>query len=91
MTTIKETLMEMSEDELRVFSFPENEYKPLWRFIQSAAGKRWMENYAQEHDLPKYDQMKWCERAKAFSEIAGWTVCRMELRIVFNRILHSKS
>ena len=87
MTTIKETLMEMSEDELRLFSFPENEYKPLWRFIQSAAGKRWMENYAQEHDLPKYDQMKWCERAKAFSEIAGWTVDEKYLRTTFGQFV----
>lgn len=72
----------MSDEEQRKFLFPENEYKPLWRFIQTAAGKT---------AIPNYHNMRWCERAEALSEIAGWTVCRMELRITFNRFFRSKS
>lgn len=82
MKTIKQMLMEMSEEELRTLLFPENEYKPLWRFIQTTAGKI---------AIPNYHNMRWCERAEALSEIAGWTVCRMELRITFNRFFRSKS
>lgn len=63
MKTIKQMLMEMSEDELRTLLFPENEYKPLWRWMQTKAGKAWM---------PDYCKIGWAKRAEALSKLTGW-------------------
>ena len=79
MKTIKQMLMEMSEEELRTLLFPENEYKPLWRFIQTTAGKI---------AIPNYHNMRWCERAEALSEFAGWTVDDKYLRTTFGQFVH---
>ena len=74
-------LSEMSEEELQKLLFPENEYKPLWRWMQSSAGRL---------SIPKYDDMKWSERAKALSELADWTVDEKYLRTTFGRFNTSK-
>ena len=76
MKDMKMLLLEMSEEELRKLLFPENEYKPLWRWMQSTAGRE---------TIPNYDDMKWSERAKALSELADWTVEERSLRTVFTR------
>ena len=76
MKNLKELLKEMSEEEVKNLLFPENEYKPLWRFMQSKAGKK---------TIPNYDRMKWSERARALSEISGWTVDDRVLRTDFTR------
>ena len=76
MKNMKMLLLEMSEEELRKLLFPENEYKPLWRWMQSTAGRE---------TIPNYDDMKWSERAKALSELADWTVEERSLRTVFTR------
>ena len=66
----------MSEKELRDLLFPENEYKPLWRWMQSSAGRL---------SIPNYDDMKWSERAKALQKITDWAVEERSLRTVFAR------
>ena len=76
MKDMKMLLLEMSEEELRKLLFPENEYKPLWRWMQSTAGRE---------TIPNYDDMKWSERAKALSELTDWTVEERSLRTVFTR------
>ena len=76
MKDMKMLLLEMSEEELRKLLFPENEYKPLWRWMQSSAGRE---------TIPNYDDMKWSERAKALSELTDWTVEERSLRTVFTR------
>ena len=76
MKNMKMLLLEMSEEELRKLLFPENEYKPLWRWMQSSAGRE---------TIPNYDDMKWSERAKALSELADWTIGEMSLRTTFLR------
>lgn len=78
MKTIQEMLNVMSDEEQRKFLFPENEYKPLWRFIQTSAGKI---------AIPNYHNMRWCERAEALSEIAGWTVDEKYLRTTFGQFV----
>ena len=82
MKNLKELLKEMSEEEVKNLLFPENEYKPLWRFMQSKAGKK---------TIPNYDRMKWSERARALSEISGWTVDEISMRVTFLRFNAAKS
>ena len=76
MKDMKMLLLEMSEEELRKLLFPENEYKPLWRWMQSSAG---------QETIPNYKDMKCSERAKALSELTDWTVEERSLRTVFTR------
>ena len=80
--TIKDLLIEMSEKELQQLLFPENEYKPLWRWTQSTAGRL---------TIPNYSNMSWADRALTFSEIAGWTLDEGSLRVTFTRFDASKT
>jgi len=80
--TIKELLMEMSEEEVKYLLFEPDKYRPVWRFMETNAG----------HDaIPGFDSMKWCKRALALSELCGWTVDEYCLRVTFLRFDASKS
>jgi hypothetical protein len=83
MEEIKKLFMEMSEKEVRTLLFPENEYKPLWRWMQTKVGKA---------SVPDYDNMGWAARAKALSKLtgwpdeeSGWVVDEISLRVTFVR------
>jgi len=75
-TELKNMLMEMSADEAKTLLFPENEYKPLWRWMQTKAGKA---------SVPNYDNMGWAARAKMLSQLTGWVVDEKHLRTTFVR------
>ena len=49
--TIKELLMEMSEEEIISLLFEPKKYRPIWRFMQTIAGKK---------AIPDYGDLKWC-------------------------------
>ena len=73
---MKSLLGEMSEKELRFLLFEPDKYRPLWRLLQTSAGRAL---------LPDYNNMSWADRARAFSEIAGWTLDEGALRVTFTR------
>ena len=74
--TIKELLIEMSEEELSFLLFEPGKYRPLWRLMQTNTGRILM---------PDYMNMSWADRAREFSKIAGWTVDEISLRRTFVR------
>jgi len=76
MKTLKQMLTEMSEKELRDLLFPENEYKPLWRWMHSPAGKAWMQDYY---------EIGWSKRAEHLRGLVDWPVEEKVLRTDFNR------
>ena len=72
--TIKELLMEMSEEEIISLLFEPKKYRPIWRFMQTIAGKK---------AIPDYDDLKWCQRALVLSKLCGWTIDEKDLRSTF--------
>lgn len=72
MKTIKQMLMEMSEEEILNVFCQEGEYKVLARLLDSSAGEQLLKNYAAAHELDYKLGLSWSQKAAALEALVQW-------------------